>query len=327
MQALDLCGISRLVPLEFWKSTDFGESWTELPTAIPARDTVQRIEIAISPVDPNYIYAVSCNLSRGFYAFYKSTDGGNSWTVQADETNTHNLLYWYIDFSGSNGQGTYDLAILADPHDREKVYVGGVNIWGTADGGLSWDPATLWYSEYGISLHADQHFFAHNPLDDQYYVCNDGGVMRTSEIIPVPVDSVVNTPGFQWPTQWEDLNDGMQITSFYRLGLSRSAPGVRIAGAQDNSTFFFNGFGWVNTMGGDGMEGVIQPGNPNHLYGSSQFGRILRSYNGGIHYQNISSDITQNTNEFAGWTTPFMLQPNNPDILYAAYSNLWKVSR
>ncbi|MEM7370664.1 MAG: T9SS type A sorting domain-containing protein [Bacteroidota bacterium] len=308
------------------KSTDFGETWTELNTGIPPKNVVQRIELEISPANPDYIYAMSCDLFDGFHALYRSTDGGNSWTEQSNGSSTHNLLYWYLSFNGQGGQGTYDLAIVADPADPDIIYVGGVNVWGSKDGGVEWEPATLWYSAYGKSLHADQHFFSYNPLDNQFYVCNDGGVMRTKEIITAPLDTVLNRPNFQWETIWEDLNDGMQITSFYRLGLSLSHPGALIAGAQDNSTFYYDGQNWLNSVGGDGMECLIHPDNPLDFFASSQFGRIVHSSDGGDNYYTISSPITHETDELAEWTTPFQLQPGNPSVLLAGYSNLWKTS-
>lgn len=306
------------------KSTDFGETWSELNTGIPPKNAVQRIELEISPADPDYVYAIACDLSDGFYAIYRSIDGGNTWTQQANRNNTHNLLYWYLDFDGNGGQGTYDLAIVADPNDREKVYVGGVNVWGTTDGGLNWEPASLWYSKYGKSLHADQHFFSYNPLDSLFYLCNDGGVMRTPRIITAPLDTVISQSGFEWETEWEDLNDGMQITSFYRLGLSLSSPGELLAGSQDNSTFIYDGQNWLNSFGGDGMECLIHPDSSLSLIGSSQYGRIVHSTDGGYSYRTISNYITKDTDELAEWTTPFLLQPGNPSAFLAGYSNLWK---
>ncbi|MEL6650194.1 MAG: hypothetical protein AAFQ87_05230, partial [Bacteroidota bacterium] len=67
------------------KSTDFGSSWTWLNTGIPRQDTVQRVEIAISPSDPQYVYALTCEMSSAFYALYRSTDGGTNWERRSEQ--------------------------------------------------------------------------------------------------------------------------------------------------------------------------------------------------------------------------------------------------
>ncbi len=304
-----------------WKSTDFGQSWEPLDAGIPAVNAVQRIELAISPSDPGYVYALACDMQRGFYGLFRSTDAGQSWQLRSTSPN---ILHWY-DGGGSGGQGTYDLTILVDPADPERIYTGGINIWCSEDGGLSWKIASYWVgSENSQSIHADQHFLAHNPLDGKIYACNDGGLSRTDEIVPGSVDSLFNVEGYAFQTQWEDLAGGMQITSFYRLGLSRSVPGDLIAGAQDNSTWIKQAGSWVNTIGGDGMECLIHPVNPAILYGSSQFGNIVASFDGGDNFFSISNDIPAEPGERAAWTTPFMLEPGNPGVLYVAYTNLFK---
>ena len=307
------------------KSTDFGDSWTFLNTGLPATNDAQRVELAIAPSDPNYVYAIACDLSRGFHGIYRSTDAGNTWSQRNDGSST-NILSWYDGQQGSSGQadvggqGTYDLTLIVDPNDKNMLYSGGVNCWGSDDGGLTWNGASYWVNYYGQSIHADQHQFKYNILDDKFYVCNDGGIMRTDSIIIGSWDDADNISGYEWPTIWENISDGMQITSFYRLGLSDNNPGYLIAGAQDNSTFYLNNNNWINIIGGDGMECFIHPNQGSTIWGSSQYGRLSRSYDGG---QNIDYNITSPINEEGEWTTPY-LYSNNNNAIYAAYENLWR---
>ena len=303
-----------------WKSTDFGQNWQPLNTGIPP-NAVQRIELAISPSQPDYIYALACNIQRGFYGLYRSTNAGQSWQQRSDSPN---VLHWY-DGSGTGGQGTYDLTILVDPNDPDRIYTGGINLWASEDGGQSWKIASYWVgSPTGQSIHADQHYLAYNPLDGKIYACNDGGISRTDAIIPGDVDSLFNTNDYAFQTVWEDIAGGMQITSFYRLGLSQSTPGSLIAGSQDNSSWLKQNGSWASIIGGDGMEGLIHPTNPNIIYGSSQYGNIVGSYNGGQNFFSVSNNIPTGPGEQAAWTTPFMLEPGNPDVLYVAITNLYK---
>lgn len=304
------------------KSTDFGDTWTWLNTGIPAQGPAQRVELALSPSDSNYVYAVACNLNGGFYALYRSEDGGTNWNIRADAGTIPNILSHYTGNNTSSGQGTYDLAILVNPFNKEEVYIGGINIWGSVDGGISWNPVSYWTGAYGASIHADQHMFQYHHLDGKYYVCNDGGIFRTDSMIISAWDSAF--AGIEWPTQWEDLSDGMNITSFYRIGIHPSFPDNMLAGAQDNSTFFKQGNSWSNIIGGDGMECLIHPFDENIIYGSYQYGGIVRSLDGG---QNVQYDLVDAIRSAGGeqgaWTTPYQFHPDDPDSMYASFSNLW----
>ncbi|MFC2086510.1 hypothetical protein ACFLQ9_02195, partial [Bacteroidota bacterium] len=84
------------------KSYDFGSTWEDLEIDIPQTAQAQRIELAISTTDSNYVYAVACDLTGGLYGFYQSTNAGDTWTLKADSPN---ILHWYED-GGSGGQGT-----------------------------------------------------------------------------------------------------------------------------------------------------------------------------------------------------------------------------
>lgn len=296
------------------RSTDFGQTWQVL-NVIPAASQAQRVDVAIAPTDTSVIYALACDFQSGFFGLYRTTNSGTTWTERSNKQNG-NILGW-SDGSDNGGQGTYDLALAVDPQNKDRIYAGGVNAWGSADGGASWDGMSYWVNYYGPSIHADQHQFKFNPLDSVLYVCNDGGIMRTDD--PKIGSWSSATWGYQWPTVWENLSSGMQITSFYRLGLSANNDNYMIAGAQDNSTFYFDGNVWINIIGGDGMECILHPDFPEILWGSSQYGRIVGSTDGG---QNINGTNSGQIPEEGEWTTPFVYDPDN-DKLYAGYGNLW----
>ena len=303
------------------KSNDFGDTWSFLNTGIPPTNQAQRVELAISPSDPDYVYAIACDMSRGFYGLYRTTNAGVSWTQQSNSS-TINILSWY-DGQSSGGQGTYDLTLIVDPSNRDRLYAGGVNCWGSDDGGVNWNGMSYWTNSYGQSIHADQHQFKYNPLDDKFYVCNDGGIMRTDSMKIGSWFDAYNSPGYQWPTNWENLSDGMQITSFYRLGLSDNNSNYIIAGAQDNSTFYYNNNNWINIIGGDGMECIIHPNQPSIIWGMYQYGHLARSYDGG---QNIDHNLTWpilSSNEEGEWITPYLYSKSN-NAIYSGFGNLWK---
>ncbi len=297
------------------KSTNFGETWTLLTTGIPTK-TAQRVELTVSRVDTNYIYAITCGLDRGFEGFYRSTNSGTTWTKRYSGSTGLNILGW-DNSSGGGGQGTYDLAIVADAVSRDKVYIGGINMWGTDDGGATWDGMSYWLPYYGEYLHADQHQFKYNPLTNAYYVSNDGGLYRTNNPIIGSWDDANSVPNYTWPTHWRFLGSGMQISSFYRLGL-RERFGDVITGAQDNSTFYRSNNQWVNMIGGDGMDCALHPTDTNILYGSAQYGYLVQSFDGGQTFGSLNVGNGEN----GEWTTPFKLDPNAPEVIYAGYENM-----
>lgn len=303
------------------KSTDFGDTWQLTSVPFSNKGQVQRVEVAYA-ADTNYLYAVGCDVNRGFYGFYQSIDGGLNWNTQFDQSDSLNILAWSDGIDEVGGQGAYDLSIAVDPKDKNKVFVGGVNTWGTDDGGQTFNGVSYWINYFGESLHADQHQFKFNPLDGKMYVCNDGGLYRSNDV-QIGDWSVANW-GYLWPTVWEDISDGMQITSFYRLGISEGNPGIVIAGAQDNSTYYKSNNSWLNIIGGDGMEAILHPTDPQVLYGSSQYGRIYSSNDGGANYDYyFTYDIWANGEEGA-WTTPYWLNPNNTSQLITGHGQVYQ---
>lgn len=302
------------------KSTDFGDSWTWLTTPIPPFN-VQRVELTVAQSDPNYIYAVATNLSSGFHSFYRSTNAGANWTVQHELANGGlNLLGW-SNGGGSSGQGWYDLCILTHPTNRDEVYVGGVNLWGSTDGGATWDGMSYWADNYQLtSCHADLHQLAYNPLDGQTYLCNDGGLVRTRQMVIGSWADRNNNQNYVWPTVWDDLSQNLQVTSFYRLGVHKADPSFYAAGSQDNSTFYLNNPTWENIIGGDGMECAINPIDPKWVIGSSQYGRIV-----GYHADGPNYAFPDLPNENGEWTTPFTFD-SIWSTMYYGLENIWKTT-
>ncbi|HRH64661.1 MAG TPA: T9SS type A sorting domain-containing protein [Bacteroidia bacterium] len=298
-----------------YKSVDFGNTWTLLNTNIPPTGVVQRIKLAIAPSDPNRIYAITVNLDFGMDGIYKSSDAGQSWQFINPGLN----VLEGGDGTGSGGQGNYDLALMVDATDKDRVYAGGVNIWGSSDGAQTFNPVSHWTLSYGPTLHGDIHFMQQQPLTGNIFVCNDGGLYRTAQLFIHNWTDANN--GVPWPTQWTNLSSGMQVTSFYRLSSSRNTVGRLMAGAQDNASFHFDGNAWSTIFGGDGMDNYLDPQNDNVIIGSSQYGYFNQSFDGGFSANGINANVN---NEVAEWTTPLVADYTNPGTFYIGYSNVSK---
>ena len=283
-----------------FKSIDNGINWSQSGSGLPSSSDVSRACIAVTLANPDVIYALFGNNSNGYHGVYKSSDQGNNWTLQS---NSPNLLGWSTNGSDNGGQAWYDLALTVSPVDENIVFVGGVNCWKSTDSGISWNLNTHWYGGGGANyMHADEHMLQYNTIDNKIYSANDGGLY------------VSNDNG----TNWTDISDGLQISQFYRFGVSQTVQDLVIGGTQDNGTFLKDNLNWSAVIGGDGMECIIDYTDANIMYGSVYYGNISKSTNGG----NSFSSIAPASN--GAWVTPYMLDRNNPQIIYIGYEELYK---
>lgn len=291
------------------RSTDAGATWTTLTTGLPTSGA-RRVEVATTADDPNYVYALFAANNNGLYGVYRSTDGGTTWTQTFSGT-TQNLLHWNTSPGGNvsggstGGQGWYDLAIAVSPINKNQVYVGGVNIWRSSNGGTSWLLSGHWFGGGGAAyVHADQHYFLFKPGTNEMYAGHDGGLDKTTN-----------------GQNYTELSNGLHITQYYRIDVSEGNEDLTTAGAQDNGTHLNNALGWDRVRGGDGMDNAIAENNPNVMYASSQYGNFGKSTNGG---QSFSASFNLPPNGTGQWVTPFVIDPTNDNILYAGYDELWK---
>jgi len=300
-----------------FKSTNFGLTWNMLSTGMPATGSIQRVKLAIAPSDVNYVYAMTTDINGGLYGIYKSTNAGNSWNYLSP---TLNILEWN-DGTGGGGQGSYDLGLVVSQTNRDELFVGGINVWGSTDGGVTFDPASHWTLGYGPTLHGDIHYIAQQPGTGNYFVCSDGGVYRTASIVTQTWNSANN--GNPWTTQWVNISNGIQVTSFYRLSSSRNTTGRLVAGAQDNATFYYDNAQWSTIFGGDGMDNYLDPLNDDMVIGASQYGGFYQSFDDGL----SNSGMNPNVNGEAGeWTSPVVADYNNPGTIYIGFENVMKTT-
>ena len=290
------------------KTANGGDNWFALSTGLPSVN-VNRIAIAVTEDDANRVYALYSN-GGGLYGIYRSDDKGQSWTQEAD--NDPNYLHWDQNpVNESGGQGWYDLCIAASPDDADEVFIGGINIWKSDDGGASWEISSFWYNIQNVAeVHADQHDLWYDHTG-KLWCGNDGGVYNTTN------------SGDTW--NW--LGDGLEITQFYRLGISQLDSDFLIGGTQDNGTKLVNDGNWWDRIGGDGFESIIAHDNDNIVYGSLYYGDIFRSTNGGNNFARINSSNGQDYDditESGDWLTPYILDPSDADIMYIGMNNVWK---
>ncbi|MBK9248879.1 MAG: T9SS type A sorting domain-containing protein [Ignavibacteria bacterium] len=294
-----------------YRSINSGASWQALTAGIPTN--IGRIALAVTMANPDMVYALCArgySNGSGFGGFYTSANSGTNWIATYPKV-TPNILGRELDGSDDNDgtqQGMYDLSLAVSSTDPKIIYAGGINIWKSVNGGTSWTSNTHWIPGNGKPyVHADIHdIVASENIATEFIAASDGGVFRTTNN----------------GSSWTDLSKGLGIMQFYRISSPASDPNIVIGGAQDNGTNRLKNGQWVQVAGGDGMKCLFDPGNPNIVYSSVQYGSIQKSTNGGNSFQPILTRGT--TQENAAWVTPYAVDPAKTSVLYAGYTNIWK---
>jgi len=288
-----------------YRSTDGGEDFDIFNEGMPAASAIEGIELAVSPDEPDYLYALCIdNSTNGFLGLYRSTDAAESFEERSS-FNSPNILGWASDGSSVGGQGLYNLALDVDPNDAETLFLGGVNVWKSVNGGNSYIVNSHWVYDTEMTLnyvHADIHYIRY--LGDDLFVCSDGGVFRSTNE----------------GDDFTDVSKGLQISQFYRIGGYDLNENLLLGGTQDNGSIRYSGNSWIHELGADGMEAAIHPANPNVMYVCSQNGNIRRSLDGGVQWANATNTIEDN----GGWVTPYVLDPSAQGTIYAGYRDVWK---
>lgn len=288
---------------EFHRSTDGGVNFTQITSGLGT--TGNRLALAVSPNQPNWVYALVGGGS-GLVGIYRSIDSGVNFSTQ---TTTPNIL-GYDTNGGAGSQSFYDLVIAADPTNADIIYTGGVNLWKSIDGGSTMSCVSYWVGPSGgvDGVHADQHALEFSPYTNNVYSGNDGGLYITSD----------------GGTNWNDLSNGLAIAQLYKIGVSQTVADLVINGHQDNGTSISRGEAFVTEIGGDGMECIIDPTDETYMYGALYYGDVRRSTNNGLSFSQIADSGINGITESGGWVTPYKLDPNNASRMFIGYKNIWR---
>ncbi|REK04837.1 MAG: glycosyl hydrolase [Bacteroidetes bacterium] len=230
-----------------YKSIDGGNTWNKIHNGLPTVD-LGRIGLAISPVNPDYIYAiVEAADKKG--GVFRSTDRGASWQKRGDFTTT----------------GNYYQEIFCDPVDIEKVYCMDFWVMVSKDGGKSFDKIGEMYK------HVDNHAIWIDPTDTRHLLVGcDGGIYET----------------FDNGANWE-YKANLPVTQFYKVSVDDASPFYRVyGGTQDNNSMSgpsrttsgngISNYDWYFTLEGDGFESANDPKDPNIAYVQAQYGVLAR---------------------------------------------------
>ncbi|WP_299683121.1 T9SS type A sorting domain-containing protein [uncultured Dokdonia sp.] len=272
-----------------YRSTDGGDNWEELTTGLPTEGSQKgRISIDIATSNPNVLYASYADEIGSVQGFYKSTNGGDSWSEINSSQIVNVGFHWW--FGG----------LFINPEDEDEVYHVGFEIQKTTDGGDTWQFAFP-------GVHVDQHAMAFHPDDaSNVFLGNDGGLYTSTN---------------SGATSVKDLT--LPITQFYRF--TAETNGRLYGGSQDNSTMRTitgSADDWTIINGGDGFQPLINKDNNAIIYALAQRGSLRRSTNDAASFQTILNGIEPSDRN--NWDTPIAFDPHNNDILYYGTQRVYR---
>ncbi len=279
------------------KSTDGGETWTELTQGLPSED-MGKIGLAVSPVDPDVIYAVIESLGDKS-GTYRSVDGGANWEKRST-------------YQSSSPQ--YYNELIPDPHDVDRVYSNDTWLHVTEDGGKTFSKVPE------RAKHVDNHALWIDPDDADHLVAGcDGGIYETWD------------RGEHW-----DFKANLPITQFYKITADNALPFYNVyGGTQDNSTLGgpsrttsehgITNREWFVTVGGDGFKPGVDPENPDIVYSQSQYGNLVRVDLASGEIVDIKPQTEPGEDPARwNWASAFLISPHSPARIYFASQRLYR---
>ncbi len=279
-----------------YKSMDGGANWMKVNKGLPEVD-LGRIGLAIAPSNPQTIYAI-VEAAQGKGGFYRSTNGGESWSKQGKY----------------HSSGNYYQEIVVDLLNENVIY--GMDTWMqiSRDGGKT-------FKNLGEDFkHVDNHCLWIDPKDTDHLLAGcDGGIYET----------------FDAAATWQ-FKANLPITQFYKVAVDNAEPFYFIyGGTQDNfsmggpsRTTSGNGIAnseWFMTHGGDGFESAIDPDNPNIVYAQSQYGYLVRYDKLSGEELGIQPQPRKEENAYRwNWDAPLQVSVHKPGRIYFAANKVFR---
>ncbi|MEM7454984.1 MAG: hypothetical protein AAF456_11595 [Planctomycetota bacterium] len=298
-----------------YKSTDGGDSWTRLTNGLPPRNTSGRMGLAIAASNPDVVYVLVDSHEierkaeegeRDAYGrqrqdvlkgaeVYRSDDGGDSWQKVSEDGRTMKRLF--STYGWVFGQ------IRVDPNDLNTVYIMGVPLLKSTDGGREFK--TLNYR----GLHGDHHAMWIDPDNSDYIINgNDGGINLS----------------YDGGETWKNI-ENLPVVQFYNVCVDDADPFNVYGSIQDNNSWRgpsnqrpgrSNPFNWTMVPGGEASYMQVDPDDQNTFYSESFYGSIMRSDLATGETESIKPQPDDDTPLRGQWLAPFTLSPHNSRVVY-----------
>jgi len=278
-----------------YKSTDGGDTWTELTEGLP-KGATGKIGVSVSPANPDRVFAlIEAEGAEG--GLYRSDDAGKTFR-QINKDRSFLQRAWYYTH------------VFADPVDPDTVYILNVMFHRSVDGGKSFDMVMV--------PHGDNHDLWINPSNNQMMVYGDDGGAAVSF-----------NAGRTWSPQ-----SNQPTAEFYRVTTDHRFPYWVYGAQQDNTTARIvsrtTGFGisikdWHSVGGCESGHIAIDPRDPdaNVVYAGCYGGSITRydHKTGQVREITTAPQLSLGTKaedlhyRFQ-WNAPIRISKHDPSVLY-----------
>ncbi|HCZ35056.1 MAG TPA: glycosyl hydrolase [Cytophagales bacterium] len=232
---------------------------------------------------------------------YRSDDAGKSWK----RTHTADIDGVYFTY------GYYFGELRVSPSNTEDVYIYGVPMLKSEDGGKNW----VEIDSLG-TMHSDHHALWINPNDDKHILMgNDGGLYQS----------------YDKGDTWLHYNN-VAAGQFYTVNVDFETPYNVYGGLQDNGVLRGSSRSvpnrskhWEAIFGGDGMYVAPDPRNNKLVYTGFQFGNYFKlELDRGRNTRITPSHAIGEAPNRWNWRTPLILSKHNPDIVYMASQRVYR---
>ncbi|HSQ30910.1 MAG TPA: hypothetical protein VLN49_13720, partial [Gemmatimonadaceae bacterium] len=318
-----------------WKSTDGGDTWSRLTNGLPA-GPLGRIGLDTYRRNGNILYAsieaptpvgrgvanaapetgdtaaaggrgggrggAGFGNAGGESGLYRSDDGGATW---------HRV-------SNTNPRPLYFSQVRIDPTNPDRVFMGGVKMQMTVDGGKTMEGSA------SLAAHDDVHAIWIDPNNSDHMLIGDDGGVSAS---------------YDGARTWNFFAN-LPVGLFYHVGYDMATPFNVCGGMQDNydwcgpsqsrqSTGILN-HDWFQIQGGDGFVAIPDRRDPRWIYSETQDGNIIRRNKvTGESRQirpnafNVSPAPKKGETFRWHWDTPMIISPDDPGTLIVAANKVF----
>ena len=309
-----------------YRTDDGGANWTEITEGLPEARYRGRIGIDVARSNPSVVYAFVDNYElaeeekeepetdaygrpkggaiKGA-TVYRSHDRGATWKQVSEQNKSMERL-----------SGTYGWVfgqVRVDPVDENKIYVMGLGLNLSTDGGKTFKPLG--------GMHGDHHALWIDPANTDYLLNgNDGGL-------------IVSDDGGR---NWRNYTDTLPVVQFYNVSFDMDEPfnvygSIQDHGSRKGTVDLGRGRNrirageWENAPGGEASSHAIDPTDPDVVYSEGFYGNISRSDVNTGDRISIAPKSAEGEPPLRGqWLAPFIISPHNPRIIYHGMNRLFR---